>query len=67
MTMDFSDEYIWRMARDHGLLTRQPGSKGFDDALFSFARDLVKKSKSLANAGDLLEKTMVPVGGNCDK
>lgn len=44
-TQEF-EEKVWNLARECGLLFKQPGTKQFDEALFLFARKLLEQEKA---------------------
>jgi hypothetical protein len=49
-----NDDEIWKIARECGLLTKQPGTNAFDNALFLFSRKLIEtaQTEESTNEGD---------------
>lgn len=41
-----TDEEIWSLGRECGLMTTQPGTRAFDAAMFAFARRLIDLAKA---------------------
>lgn len=42
---EMTDDEIWSLARECGLMTKQPGTQAFDNALFEFSRRLITKAR----------------------
>lgn len=40
-----TDDEIWSLGRECGLMTKQPGTQAFDAAMFAFARRLIDLAK----------------------
>lgn len=43
---EMTDDEIWNLGRECRLMTTQPGTQGFDEAVFTFARRLINLEKA---------------------